>query len=89
MKARGRARRREITPKLDDKFTIYEKWMDVDSQGKAMAVATEPGETLTFTGEPWTWVDLNAAPGDYVVGFIVEDIDGNEYPVYDQIKVTD
>ncbi len=84
----GQGAPREIVPQLDDKFTIYEKWMDIDSQGKAMAVATEPGETLTFNGEPWKWVDLNAAPGDYVVGFIVEDIDGNEYPVYDQIKVT-
>lgn len=79
---------REIIPQMGDKFTVLEQWMDLDSQGRAMEVSTEPGETLTFRGEPWSWVDLNAAPGQYVVGFIVEDLDGNQYPVYDRVQVT-
>ncbi len=30
---------------------------------------------------------MNAAAGVYVVGFIVEDLDGNQYPVYTQVTV--
>jgi hypothetical protein len=32
-------------------------------------------------------VQLYAAQGDYVVGFIVTDLDGNQYPVYTNITV--
>jgi hypothetical protein len=84
----GQGSAREIVPQVGDKFTILEKWMDIDSQGKAMQATTEEGETLTFGDAPWTWVDLNAAPGPYIVGFVIEDLDGNEYPVYDQVTVT-
>ena len=38
-------------------------------------------------GEPFMWVQLYAAAGDYVVGFIAEDLDGNQYPAYAQITV--
>jgi Clostripain family len=79
---------REIVPQKGDKFTVSEQWMDIGAQGQAMKVTTEPGETLTFGDAPWTWKDLNAAPGKYVVGFIAEDLDGNQYPVYDQVTVT-
>jgi hypothetical protein len=32
-------------------------------------------------------VELYAAAGDYVIGFIVEDLDGKQYPIYTQITV--
>ena len=34
---------REITPEQGDTFTIYEKWMDVNSSGQVGSVVTETG----------------------------------------------
>lgn len=77
---------REITPQPGDTFTLLEKWLDITSSGAAQA-AYENGETLTFGAAPFTWEQLFAAEGSYVVGFIIEDLDGNQYPVYTQITV--
>jgi len=77
----------EITPAAGDTFTIYDKWMDVDANGKVTGTAKQQGITLTFGSEPFKWVQLYAAAGDYVVGFIAEDLDGNQYPIYTQITV--
>jgi hypothetical protein len=35
----------------------------------------------------FTWRDLDAAVGRYVVGFVVEDLDGNTYEVFGQVMV--
>jgi hypothetical protein len=35
----------------------------------------------------FTWEALDAAPGAYIVGFIVEDLDGNQYAEYTQVTV--
>ena len=78
---------REITPTQGDTFTIYEKWMDVDSNGQVTGIVKENGRTLTFGLQPFEWVELYAAAGDYVVGFIIEDLDGNQYPIYTKITV--
>ena len=78
---------REITPAQGDTFTIYDKWMDVDTSGRVSNEVKQAGATLTFGAEPFTWVQLYAAAGDYVVGFIAEDLDGNQYPAYAQVTV--
>ena len=77
----------EITPETGDKFTILERWMDVNAQGGATKIATEEGKTLTFGADNFTWKELYAAAGDYVIGFIVEDLDGNSYPSYAAVQV--
>ena len=78
---------REITPSPGDTFTIYEKWLDLDANGNVTAVVKEESETLTFGTETFRWVELYAAPGEYVLGFIVEDMDENQYPAYTRITV--
>ena len=78
---------REIIPEAGDKFTILENWMDLDQNGKVIQTATQQGETLTFGNEPFTWKELDAAIGDYVIGFIVEDLDGNSTATYAQVAV--
>ena len=77
----------EITPAQGDTFTIYDKWMDVDANGQVTGVVKQAGTTLTFGSEPFTWVQLYAAAGDYVIGFIAEDLDGNQYPKYTRVTV--
>ena len=78
---------REVTPQPGDTFTILQKWLDLDSSGKVEEISTQDGDTLTFGSDPFTWVELDAAVGEYIVGFIVTDLDGNQYPVYAQVRV--
>ena len=77
----------EILPQNGDRFTVTEQWLDLDASGQAALPAQQTGQTLTYNGTPWVWQDLIAAEGNYVVGFIIEDLDGNAYPVYTPIQV--
>jgi hypothetical protein len=78
---------REIIPQTGDTFTILEKWWDLDAQGKVVREATQAGDTLTFGDRMFTWKEMDAAPGDYLVGFIVSDLDGAKSEVYTQVSV--
>ena len=78
---------REILPRTGDSFTVMEKWMELSQDGRVESVVAEEGETIVFGDAPIEWRDLDAAAGDYVVGFLVEDLDGNQYPAYTQITV--
>ena len=78
---------REIVPVAGDTFTVLQKWMDVGAQGAQIEYATQQGDTLTFAGDQVNWLELDAAAGQYVVGFIVKDLDGNDYAVYTQVNV--
>lgn len=78
---------REIIPQSGDTFTIAEQWMDLGENGQVTGIATQPGGTLTFGTETFTWTELDAAAGEYIVGFIVEDLDGNTAPSYTRVTV--
>jgi hypothetical protein len=60
--------------------------MDLAQDG-TMQAATQDGDTLTFGAQTLTWEELDAAVGEYVVGFIVEDLDGNAKAAYAQVRV--
>jgi len=49
--------------------------------------AYEPGGTLTFRDRMFTWVEMDAAAGDYVVGFIARDLDGASQQAFTEITV--
>lgn len=78
---------REVITKPGDTFTLQEKWIDLDSQGNPLRTATQQGATLTFGDQPFRWKDLDAAAGDYIVGFTVEDLDGNPTQSFTRITV--
>jgi hypothetical protein len=78
---------REIIPQPGDTFTVLEKWLDLDQNGRVAETATQEGGTLTFGDQMFTWEELDAAPGEYIVGFIVEDLDGNAYEAYTEVIV--
>jgi hypothetical protein len=78
---------REIIPQKGDTFTILEKWLDLDARGNVTQVAQQEGETLTFGEAMFTWEQLYAAAGEYIVGFIVEDLDGNSQTSFVQVTV--
>jgi hypothetical protein len=77
----------EIIPVTGDRFTINETWLDLDSSGQSGKPATQEGGTLIFGKEVFTWEVLNAAAGKYVIGFIVEDLDGNRVQTFSQVTV--
>ena len=78
---------REIIPQAGDSFTVLQKWMDLDQQGRVAQTATQQGGTLIFGDQMFTWEEMDAAAGQYIVGFIVEDLDGNAYEVYERVTV--
>ena len=78
---------REITPSPGDTFTVLQKWMDLDQNGKVSQTVTQEGDTLTFGDQMFTWKELDAAVGTYIVGFIVADLDGKSTEVYTQVTV--
>lgn len=78
---------REIIPQTGDSFTVMEKWLDLDSNGRVTQTAYQEGGTLVFGDQMFTWEELDAAPGPYLVGFIVSDLDGNTVEVYEQVTV--
>ena len=78
---------REITATAGDKFTPNETWLESGGQGGTQLV-TEPGETLTFrVDNPFEWEELDAAAGEYVVGFIAEDMEGNTTEAFTTVTV--
>ncbi|MBK8985776.1 MAG: hypothetical protein IPM39_06790 [Chloroflexi bacterium] len=78
---------REIIPQTGDTFTVLEKWLDLDASGEVVETTYQDGGTLTFGDQMFTWQELDAAVGEYVVGFIVEDLDGNTYEAYTDVTV--
>jgi hypothetical protein len=78
----------EITPSDGDTFTILQKWMDLDASGNVTQVVEEPGETLTFSrNNAFTWTAVYAPVGDYLVGFMVSDLDGNTSQTFTRITM--
>jgi hypothetical protein len=78
---------REILPEAGDAFTLLEKWMELDENGQVTSISYQEGDTLTFSDQPFSWEEMYAAPGEYVVGYLVQDLDGKVYPVYASVNV--
>ncbi len=77
----------EITPNVGDSFTVVNRWIELDTSGYAQQTVSEDGQTLTFSGKPFTWEQQYAPSGEYVVGFIVGDLDGNNREAFTKVTV--
>ena len=66
---------------------MLELWYDLDENGQLVNEAYETGGTLTFGQGLWTTTVLDAPAGDYTIGFIVEDLDGNRTETYADVTV--
>jgi len=78
---------REIVPQYGDTFTLLDKWLQLDEQGNVTSTDLFEGQTLQFTGKAFTWGEEYAAPGSYIIGFLVTDLDGNSQQVLTPITV--
>lgn len=79
---------RQILPQPGDEFALLERGDDLSQEGEAgrESYVHESG-TLTFNGEPFTIETTPAPSGNYVVGLIAEDLDGNTYEQYEGLFV--
>jgi hypothetical protein len=76
-----------IIPKPGDQFTLLNYRISLDKRGEAFDITPDEGQTVTFRDQPLTWTDLDVTAGEYVVGFIIEDIEGDSYPMYATVQV--
>jgi hypothetical protein len=78
----------EITPSNGDTFAILQKWMDLDTSGNVTQEVDVPGDTLTFSNNSvLSWSAVYAPAGDYLVGFMVADLDGNTSQTFTRITM--
>ena len=72
----------EITPEQGDQFSILHQWIPMTDQGGETETIYKEAGLLTFGETPWTWEEHPAAKGQYLIGIIAEDMDGNSYAEY-------
>lgn len=79
---------REITPQIGDTFNITEEWLDFDQNPDGEFVDYEGG-TMTYGKKGFEMVPYYAYSGKYILGILVEDMDGNTNYEYVEVTVTE
>ena len=75
----------QITPQIGDQFYVYQEWFE---EGEFVYYLND--EPFTYSGEDFSFQAYDADPGLYLVGFVVEDLEGNfYYSDYAEINVTE
>ncbi len=77
-----------IYPEDGDSFTIEEEWLEFDKDPEGEFVYYDGG-TITFGEQGFELVPYEGMAGDYVVGIIAEDLDGNSYEDFVEVTVTE
>ncbi len=77
----------EISTSAGDSFTVWNKWMELDSSGRVTQTVYEEGDTLVFGDSAFAWEQVYAPDGEYLVGFLVSDLDGNITQGFIQVSV--
>lgn len=86
--AGGAGAPREITPQKGDTFTITEEWLEFDVNPDGV-FSDYDGGTMTFGKKPFEMTPYYAYSGDYIIGIIVEDLNGNTTEDYVEVTVTE
>lgn len=76
----------EIIPQTGDQITLLQTWLQSDGSGGYKETQIE-GQTLTFGDNMFTWDEKYVAEGQYVIGFVVSDLAGNEKQTFATVKV--
>lgn len=67
---------RQIKPAIGDQFTVLYTIYTQDETGQ-LQTTYEEGDTFTLGENRFTWEEVPAPAGSYVVGFVAMDFDGN------------
>lgn len=78
----------EITPSPNDLFAPYYFWITWNENDEP-ETTQYLGDYMSFAGPGIEWFDEAAFVGQYVIGFIVEDMDGNQTGHFIDIEVID
>ncbi|MBI9101638.1 MAG: hypothetical protein JEY99_04445 [Spirochaetales bacterium] len=80
----------EIIPRVGDYIAPYESWVIFDEDGEPQ-YDYELGEYLEITNieSPIEWYTEAGFIGDYYIGFLVEDFDGNQVKDYVYVEVVE
>ncbi len=79
---------RQIIPQPGDQFTVLERGDDLNQEGEAgREKYVREGGSLTFGDTPFKIETTPAPSGNYVVGVIAEDLDGQKYEQYEGLFV--
>ncbi len=68
---------REIIPRPGDQFVVLDQWWSYDENGNPRMDGYQEGRTLTFNNQSVFIVRGMPEPGEYRLGIMVEDMDGN------------
>jgi len=79
---------RVMTPNPGDQFTITDQWLEFKNNPEGEFVDYDGG-TMTFGEKPLEWVPYYSYAGQYVVGIVVEDLDGKTTEEFVEVIVTD
>ena len=67
---------RTLKPQPGDQFIMLDTWWTIDNNGQ-IKDSYQEGNVLTFVDQPFYFVTGPTDVGEYVVGIMVEDMDGN------------
>ena len=82
---------REITPREGDSFTVVHQYIALNSDNPDAEVEyfEQDGDSFTFGKQRLTLETLTAPAGDYVLGILAEDFDGNLFEAYNTVTVNE
>jgi hypothetical protein len=80
---------RQVFPQPGDTFTIWEKWLEYDANADDWTYNYYEGGVMTFGEQPLTMQPYYAFPGQYQVGIVAVDYDGNPVEEYAEVTVTE
>ena len=80
---------REATLKEGDTFSVWELWLEYNPETEYWEYVYYLGDTLTYYGEPFSIVAYDAFAGEYEVGILAEDYDGNITESYIDVTIAE
>lgn len=84
----GKGAPHEIVPQPGDTFTIQQQYLSLDENvSEEDSLFAQDGGMLTFGQAKFTWEEMQPEAGGYVIGILVEDMDGNIIEQYDAVGV--
>ena len=84
----GKGAPREIIPQPGDTFTIIEEWLDFDQNPDGEFV-DYLGGVMTFGSQPFEMVPYYAYSGNYILGVIAADLNGDRVAEFIEVTVTE
>ena len=79
----------EIAPKPGDTFTIWEEWLEYNDAAGEWDYVYYEGGTMTFGKQGFTMEPYYAFAGQYMIGIIATDFEGNYTEAFTEVLVED